>query len=373
MASPIYYIRFFKPPPTQCKVGQPFTIVWTIESDLGDQSYWEAIPITLSLRGSTQLGLRIHDAKTKKNTPKNGPYAQAASMQQETQLVFDPFQGGGMVTKIVIEPMVGKTVPVGSPMEIQLEMSLSKSARKQSHTVWKDAFQFESPSQELIWIIPAWSIPLDTMVVKQRHGEPESGDQAERWLGNGSSCIKIREDAVQSIARHIWDCGLGMCDYLNQLVHQEKTDFNHNVILELGSGTGLVGIYAAQLLSPKEVYLTDLEDALEIMQQNADLVQDKKCKIIVNELAWGPDADPLYDNVDLVLLTDVLYNQSSHDVLLDTLNWLLKPATKALLAYKERNPDERVFFTKVKERGFECKPVNNDQNVLWEFYWIEKA
>jgi SAM-dependent methyltransferase len=168
------------------------------------------------------------------------------------------------------------------------------------------------------------------------------------------------------------DCGLGMCDYLNQLVCQQEIDFNHNVILELGSGTGLVGIYAAQLLAPKQVYLTDLEDALQIMRQNADLVQDKKCEMIVEELAWGPDADPRYNHVDLVLLTDVLYNQSSHDVLLDTLSWLLKPGTKALLAYKERNPDERAFFTKVKERGFECNFVNNDHNALWEFYWIEK-
>jgi hypothetical protein len=203
MTSPIYYIRFFKPPPHTIKVGQPFTIVWTIESDLGDQSYWEAVPVTLSLRGSTQLGLRL-DTKSKKNTPKNGPYTQLPAVHQETQLHFDPFQGGGMVTKIVIEPMVGKTVPVGSSMEIQLDLSLSKGARKQSHTVWKDAFQFEAPSQDLIWIIPAWSTPLETLVVKQRHGESESGDQAERWLSVGNACIKIREDAVQSIARHIW-------------------------------------------------------------------------------------------------------------------------------------------------------------------------
>jgi predicted nicotinamide N-methyase len=141
----------------------------------------------------------------------------------------------------------------------------------------------------------------------------------------------------------------------------------------LGSGTGLVGIYAAALLKPKKVYLTDLDDALEIMQQNVDLMKKGSTEMIVAELAWGPKKQERYNQVDLVLLTDVLYNQSSHDLLLDTLDWLLdNKDCKALLTYKERNPDEREFFTKVNSKGWKCNRVEGDDHLVCEVYWIEK-
>lgn len=142
----------------------------------------------------------------------------------------------------------------------------------------------------------------------------------------------------------------------------------------IGSGTGLVGIYAAELLKPKQVYLTDLEDALEIMQQNVDLMENKKVvEMVVKELSWGPNRLEEYKHVNLVLLTDVLYNQSSHDLLLDTLDWILdNDHCKALLTYKERNPDEREFFTKVEKRGWQCTRVENCSELVCEVYWIEK-
>lgn len=121
------------------------------------------------------------------------------------------------------------------------------------------------------------------------------------------------------------------------------------------------------------MYLTDLEDALEIMQQNVDLMKTKSTEMIVAELSWGPEKQERYKDVKLVLLADVLYNQSSHDLLLDTLDWLLdNKSCKALLAYKERNPDEREFFTKVNAKGWKCNRVKNYDHLVCEIYWIEK-
>lgn len=118
--------------------------------------------------------------------------------------------------------------------------------------------------------------------------------------------------------------------------------------------------------------MTDLADALEIMQQNVDLMESKKLDMVVRELSWGPEKQLEYKSVNLVLLTDVLYNQSSHDLLLETLDWLLdNEDAKALLTYKERNPDEREFFTKVEKRGWKCDLVPSD-NLICEVYWIGK-
>lgn len=120
--------------------------------------------------------------------------------------------------------------------------------------------------------------------------------------------------------------------------------------------------------------MTDLADAIEIMEQNVSLLKNSEVQIYVKELPWGPEKDDQYQDVDLVLLTDVLYNQSSHDVLLETLDWVLENENcKALLAYKERNPDEREFFTKVEQRGWQCNRVDNVNHLICEVYWISKV
>ncbi|OAD04309.1 hypothetical protein MUCCIDRAFT_79426 [Mucor lusitanicus CBS 277.49] len=287
-SAPLFYIRFLKPPPTECLVGQHFTIVWTIESDLGDQTCWETVPVSISLEGCSQLGLRELNADPKGNSKKKAaalakPYMlEKVALAREIPLVFDPLRGGGIVTKLVIEHM-----PV-----------------------------------------------LSVHTMSNR------------------------------------DCGLGMCQFLSEC----KLDRKYNSLLELGSGTGLVGIYAAELLGPKRVYLTDLPDALEIMQQNVDLMSDTKVEMLVKELSWGPEKQDQYSDVDLVLLTDVLYNQGSHDVLLDTLDWLLdNDNCRALLTYKERNPDEREFFEKVALRKWKCQRVQSYSHLVCEVYWISKV
>ncbi|CAO3622125.1 unnamed protein product [Mucor fragilis] len=371
-SAPLYYIRFLKPPPTECLVGQHFTIVWTIESDLGDQTCWETVPVSISLEGCSQLGLRELNADPKGNSKKKAaalakPYMlEKVALAREIPLVFDPLRGGGIVSKLVVEHMPGQPLPVGTTVSIQLGVKLAATARSgPSHSIWQHAYEFQH-----MWLIPTWSIPIATTVAKQRHGDvKESGNQAERVLMAHQAKVCIREDAVQSIARHVWDCGLGMCQFLSEC----KLDRKYNIMLELGSGTGLVGVYAAELLSPKRVYLTDLPDALEIMQQNVDLMNHTKVEMLVKELSWGPEKQDQYKDVDLVLLTDVLYNQGSHDVLLDTLDWLLdNDNCRALLTYKERNPDERVFFEKVSQKKWKCQRVENCPHLVCEVYWITK-
>ncbi|CEP08324.1 hypothetical protein [Parasitella parasitica] len=353
-SAPLYYIRFLKPPPKECLVGQHFTIVWTIESDLGDLACWQTVPVSVSLEGCSQFGLRELNADPKSSSKKKAaalakPYhtLEKVALAREIPLVFDPLRGGGIVTKLVIEQMPGRPVPLNTTVDIQLGIKLLTAAARNapSHSVWHHAYEFQS-----MWIIPTWSTSISATVAKQRHGDvKESGNQAERMLMANQTRVRIREDAVQSIARHVW------------LLNNE-----YNTLLELGSGTGLVGIYAAELLNPKRVYLTDLPDALEIMQQNVDLMRNAKVEMLVKELSWGSENQDQYNDVDLVLLTDVLYNQGSHDVLLDTLDWLLgnNAHCRALLSYKERNPDEREFFSKVAQRNFKCERVEKYEHLI---------
>ncbi|KAI8997333.1 putative methyltransferase-domain-containing protein [Pilobolus umbonatus] len=366
--SPIFYIKFLKPPPTECIIGQQFPIVWTIESDLGDVSYWEPVPVTCVIQGTSELRVNvINDNKGKRNNVAQKSYMRSPT-NKAASLVYNPLQGGGMVTHMTIEETSAQSLPVGTSISVELSLMLSSNTSHQTtHPVWYQAQQLLPSST--VWLIPIWSMPIQLTVAKQRHLKTSGGDQAQRLFQlDTGAVIRISEDAEESIARHVWDCGLGMC----QFMAEHKNEIKGDCILELGSGTGLVGIYAGKLLNSSQVYLTDLADALGIMQQNVDINHAEN--IEVAELSWGShSADDRYKTVNLVLLTDVLYNQGSHDVLLDTLEWLLENEnSKALLSYKERNPAERDFFMKIKSRGFMYEQVMGTEHLICEVYWITK-
>lgn len=96
--------------------------------------------------------------------------------------------------------------------------------------------------------------------------------------------------------------------------------------------------------------LTDLDDALELLQSNTNL-NSPTAAIEVRELDWSQCASvrtSLPDKIDVILLSDVLYNQDTHDILLETLDMLADENTQVLLAAKERHVDERVFWKKIQ-------------------------
>ena len=58
-----------------------------------------------------------------------------------------------------------------------------------------------------------------------------------------------------------------MIHYWNKNTHLAQALFKGKRVLEVGSGTGIVGV-AAAAFNPKKVYLTDLPEYLAILQSN---------------------------------------------------------------------------------------------------------
>lgn len=69
--------------------------------------------------------------------------------------------------------------------------------------------------------------------------------------------IYIGQDLTLSHAGTVWDGALTMVYYWNKNKNIAKDLLTNKNVLELGSGTGIVGISAA-IFNPKTVYLTDL-------------------------------------------------------------------------------------------------------------------
>lgn len=352
----IYYIRFLKPPPSRMHIGQPFQIVWTVANDLAESTYYDPLTIVCRLHSApSTVVLRAGPNSNNNKKGKAKPSAAAISIDDCTlELEYDPFKGGGVVsTFLVLEG------PKTTNKETMMQLSLSLDRGTQSsHPIWVDTFRaFENGP----WIVPVWSLSFHLLggggagkqgTAASPPAAAAATDQFDRHLKvDNSLSLTIRENALQSIAGHIWDCGLLLCEFLS--TWQPGRTFD--TILELGSGTGVAGIYASHALDTKRVYLTDLPDVVPLCHQNAELQPVKQKKLLrVQALEWGKQQQQpgsVIPHVDLAILTDVLYNQSSHDVLIDTLSQLFarNPDMLVLLTYKQRHPDERIFFSKIQE------------------------
>lgn len=119
-------------------------------------------------------------------------------------------------------------------------------------------------------------------------------------------------------------------------------------VLELGSGTGAVGIAAAMLLKAGRVVLTDMDNVRFIMQENVDLAQqdgviDKNVVVNVDVYEWGhsPPCSLILpsENVypDLILVSDcILPRLYPIEPLVEALTLLSKPYTRILISYEHR-------------------------------------
>lgn len=128
-------------------------------------------------------------------------------------------------------------------------------------------------------------------------------------------------------------------------------------VIELGSGCGLVGIALATLRHKCHILLTDLPDAMDILDYNISRSKPAlESKIEHRVLDWS---EPLPATIteqqyDLILVSECIYNENSIPALGKTLSALAaqSPAAIVVLATKIRHFSERVFFDIMSDAGF---------------------
>ena len=113
-----------------------------------------------------------------------------------------------------------------------------------------------------------------------------------------------------------------------QLISRLSGNLRGKRVLELGSGTGLVGVVAARLGA--DVTVTDLPHVLENLEENLRLNQDLVAaaggSVQAQVLRWGEESDVacLGGNYDVILGADVVYSDTLFVPLLCTLKWLVQ-------------------------------------------------
>jgi len=176
---------------------------------------------------------------------------------------------------------------------------------------------------------------------------------------------------VNTIGKTVWDAAPVLVKYW-QL---KKESFKNKNILELGSGTGLVGICAAILGG--NVIATDYEDSvLNLLKRNAEnnsktfeytyikTVEDlnqlfgKENCLYIEKLVWGSDIPDSIKNIkfDIILGSDLIYYPYLLKKLLPTIQNVTQKNTEIIFSYElhcERGAD--TFFNNVKDIGYDIQ------------------
>ncbi|XP_051272157.1 EEF1A lysine methyltransferase 3-like [Dicentrarchus labrax] len=178
--------------------------------------------------------------------------------------------------------------------------------------------------------------------------------------------LKIRQlfGANLGVAAPVWEAALQLCRYFEQ----QSVELRGKRIIELGSGTGVVGILAARLGAV--VTLTDLPLALPQLQANVSANMPPSgwptTLPTVLPLSWGEDHMNFPSDWDLVLCADIIYLPETYPLLVETLAHLCKNGALVYLSSKMRNEHGTPgFYEECLPSRFIVELMNRDdkQNI----------
>ncbi|XP_072721447.1 protein N-lysine methyltransferase METTL21D isoform X2 [Ciconia boyciana] len=160
----------------------------------------------------------------------------------------------------------------------------------------------------------------------------------------GGPALRLEQRAAGGVGCVVWDAALVLAKFLET----GACPLARRHVLELGAGTGAVGIMAATLGA--NVTVTDLEELQELLMVN---IENNKHLVTgavrAKVLKWGEDVTEFQPPPDYILMADCIYYEESLEPLLKTLKDLTGPDTCVLCCYEQRtmgkNPEiERKYF-----------------------------
>lgn len=130
-------------------------------------------------------------------------------------------------------------------------------------------------------------------------------------------------------------------------------------ILELGAGTGYVGIgLANRLRKPCEVIITDLEQVLPLIRDNVQTHHTTDTPVRVQRLHWGNVNDIPEEPIDLVVMSDCVFFPELFGLLTETLRHVCSETTQLVIGYKCRSLEKEMgFWQDYLGRYFIYEPV----------------
>ncbi|XP_028677381.2 protein-lysine methyltransferase METTL21D [Erpetoichthys calabaricus] len=170
--------------------------------------------------------------------------------------------------------------------------------------------------------------------------------------------LSLKQCSTGDVGCVVWDAAIVLSKYLE--TDRMRLAWSGRTVLELGSGTAVVGLMAATLGA--FVTVTDLDELQDLIQlnimENQHLVTGTiKAKV----LKWGEDVSEFLPPPDYVLMADCIYYEKSLQPLIKTLKELSGDNTHIFCCYEQRtmgnNPVVEKKFFELLQKEFEIEEI----------------
>ncbi|KAL8948669.1 MAG: hypothetical protein Q9222_005166 [Ikaeria aurantiellina] len=173
----------------------------------------------------------------------------------------------------------------------------------------------------------------------------------------------LLQDDPSECGGQLWPGGMILAKYL---LRCKTADLQEKTIVELGAGSGLVGLALSLLdVQISSIHLTDLPPILPLLEHNIGL-NPSRTPTLAHVLEWGcsvPKAIP--QNPEILLAADCVYFEPAFPLLLQTMQALIGSETACYFCFKKRRRAD-MNFIKMAKKIFEVKDIQDDPDMtIW--------
>lgn len=149
------------------------------------------------------------------------------------------------------------------------------------------------------------------------------------------------------------------------MAHTKRYNWKSLKVLEVGSGTGIVGLVSAKLGAATT--LTDLTSQVPLLRNNLELNKISNAQAL--PLHWGESVSNFQNEIpyDIIIAAECIYYIDVVPLLLKSLKELAGSETQILVSFERHNETaSQLFETKAKEI-FDIFPIpKTEQDPIYQ-------
>ncbi|KAJ3256939.1 hypothetical protein HK103_005057 [Boothiomyces macroporosus] len=206
------------------------------------------------------------------------------------------------------------------------------------------------------------------MISVPSEGKPESEiivPTFENTLPYEFEDIKLQYDPTGNLkagtGATVWDSSFVLLKYLESQFKKGLTKDNLSII-ELGAGTGLVGLSLGTMLPNAQITLTDQASVVPLLKFNAE--NAKLSNVRVEILDWKQP--PLLEQYDMIIMSDLITWPELYTPLVNTIDLLSNEETLIVFSHECRSFEKEQKFYQKLSKKFRFKNVDeNEQDPVY--------
>ena len=179
---------------------------------------------------------------------------------------------------------------------------------------------------------------------------------------DGEKVVTLKDNRMAGSGGHLWSSAI----FLARWIALNQRRFVGKVVVELGCGLALPSFVAAHYA--KEVNASDLTPSvLSLLAENIELNANthKGVRVKIMPLDFGSEHSLPNKTADIIIFSDVVYNEEVAVALPRMLKWMLRQGACAIgILPSTTRVGLQTFFTRLSKLGISCDVQELDDSVL---------